>query len=454
MVEVTLAQVLSAREARVATQQKLLERYHNPLICFTMNIPGPVKNSPAIQRAFFYGCEALSSIFSTAILYTEHSVEDTGCQAFYAVDLPPLEAKRRCVELEDAAPLGRLFDLDVLTGEGEKLERSCLGNPQRSCMVCGAPGRGCASRRTHSVAELQTATEQLLRDHFAPLDAERTAALAVQSLLDEVDTTPKPGLVDRNNTGSHWDMDHSTFCASALALRSYFSTCVTLGQETAALEPEKTFARLRQAGLQAEAAMYTATGGVNTHKGIIYSMGILCGALGRLWTAGNPIPETEILLQSAADLSAAAVSADFSRIRRSGVCSTAGETLYRLQGLTGIRGQVAQGFPAVAEIGLPRYRAALAAGFSPNDAGAAALVHLIAAVEDTNLHRRGGAEGSRFAAGAAKAVLAHAPLPTADQIQMLDEAFIARNLSPGGCADLLAITYFLDSLSRETFPWC
>ena len=354
--------------------------------------------------------------------------------------------KKICASIETAPPLGRLFDLDVLSADGHKLERTEIGAPERSCLVCGAPGRGCASRRLHTVEELQAATQKILRNHFAPLDAEQIAGHAERSLLDEVFTTPKPGLVDCRNNGSHRDMNPDTFRASAKALRPYFASCVSLGQSTALQKREDTFAALRLAGLQAENAMYAATGGVNTHKGMIFSLGLLCGALGRLWSVDTPIPSLPQILQEAQLLAAPAVAQDFSRITEEGSCTTSGETLYHLHGITGIRGEAAAGFPSISKCALPAYRHARSAGLSQNDAGAVTLLHLIASVHDTNLYRRGGTEGYQFASESARALLAQASLPTIEQIQVLDDAFIARNLSPGGCADLLALTYFLFSL--------
>jgi len=99
-------------------------------------------------------------------------------------------------------------------------------------------------------------------------------------------------------------------------------------------------------------------------------------------------------------------------------------------------------------VGLPAFREALNRGLSRNDAGAVALLHLIAYVEDTNLHHRGGASGAAWAKAEAKKLLPH---PTMAQIEELDDALIARNLSPGGCADLLAVTLFLDKLERGEY---
>jgi len=460
MQEVTLEQMLAARETRAAYQQKLLTTYRCPLVSFTMNIAGPVKTSPLIERAFDMGlAELISCLPASEILFKDVQKEKTGCQAMLAVNMDADKLKKICTDIEDASKLGRLFDMDVLVSDGGKLDRSSVNGSARNCLVCGAPGRGCAARRLHAVSELQAVTYSIMKEYFAAVDSERIAALAVQSLRDEVYTTPKPGLVDRRNNGSHNDMNLELFLCSADALKPYFSECVRIGMETCHLLPHETFPLLRTAGIKAEQTMYQATGGVNTHKGAIYTMGILCGALGRLWAPEKPLSAPiKRLPEECAHMVTPHVKADFKAIealRRISASNnsaseiTAGGRLYLESGLTGIRGEVAAGLPSVTHIALPVYTKALQDGLHPNDAGAVALLHLIAGVSDTNLYHRGGLEGATFAANAARTLLESTAYPSTNQLEALDDAFIAKKLSPGGCADLLAVTYFLYHLTHK-----
>ena len=443
--EVTLIQVLEAREARARQQDVLLEKYGLPVVSFTLNIAGPVKDSPLIRRAFRAGQEQLSAGLRAAGLPALERLEQltpAGCEALYAVDGPAQAVKEACVSIEDGSPLGRLFDMDVLAPDGRKLDREEMGGGPRSCILCGRPGKGCASRRVHTVEELQEATRRIMEEHFAAADQEKVSALVTQALLDEVCTTPKPGLVDRANNGSHRDMDIFTFTASAAALAPYWSRCVQRGQESARQRPEETFRLLREAGRQAERTMFTATEGVNTHKGAIFTLGTICGAVGRLWRAEQPCREPEAILEECARMVSSAVTADMAELEGR-TARTAGERLYLERGLSGIRGEAAQGFPGVSRIALPALRQALAAGRSRNDAGAIALLHLIAQVADTNMAARGGAEGAKKGAENCARLLEGCPMPEMEEIAALDREFIRRNLSPGGCADLLSAALFL-----------
>lgn len=437
--EVSLQEMLAARENRVSRQQQLLGEYGVPLICFTMNIAGPVKISPLIHRGFVEGLSLLDSkLPPQAVLHRQIVEERTGYEAIYAVDMAAEAAKKLCEVIEEASPLGRLFDMDVLDAVGIKLTRQQL----RGCLVCGAPGRSCAAGRLHTVEQLQAATTGILTEHFAAFDRKRISQKVVQSLLDEVNTTPKPGLVDRRNNGSHKDMTLALFTASALALQPYFEVCVKHGQNTAHLTPEETFSLLRQAGLEAEDTMYHATGGVNTHKGAIYTLGVICGALGRLWSAETPTPNLSEILSQCAEMVRPSVCADFAAADG----TTAGQQLYLSHGLKGIRGEVAAGLPSVANTGLPVFKDCIGRDLDSHHAGAITILHLISTVEDTNLYHRGGDAGATWAAQTTQALLQKCPYPAIPEIEALDDAFIERNLSPGGCADLLAVTYFLYSL--------
>lgn len=446
---VTLIEMLNAREARAMRQQQLLVEYQLPVISFCLNIAGPVKNSPVLRRAFREGLERLECALLAARLEVaarEEVDEPTGCEALWVVNGDGREVKELCVELEDRDDLGRLFDLDVLELDpvSGKWDRTQLGQPPRKCLVCGKEGKGCASRRLHTVEELQKATQTILEDYFGKKDQQTLGTLAAKALLYEVCTTPKPGLVDRNNNGSHRDMDLFTFLDSTAALLPYFEAAVALGRETRTLPPQETFRRLRQAGAEGERAMFRATGGVNTHKGAVFTLGTVCAAAGRLWTAEGFSKDLDATLALCGEMSAQAVREDFAAIRRS-QAHTVGQRLYLEQGLEGIRGELARGLPAVAQIGLPTLRKCLNAGDSLEEAGRQALLALMAQVVDTNLIARGGLEGQQWAMERAKTMI-EGRTASREEIEELDRAFMKRNLSPGGCADLLAITYFLEFL--------
>lgn len=436
---VSLAEILEARERRSDLQKKLLASYSTTVISFTMNIAGPIKNTPLIERAFRCGLAKLMSVLGNdKILFEYFLSEPQGCAAFIAVNMAADTVKNICVSIEESSRLGRLFDMDVIDANGNKLERK---HP-RPCIVCGRIGRECAAGRLHPLEKIVSMTTDIITEHFSVLDPQQIGLMAVESLIEEVETTPKPGLVDLRNNGSHSDMNVNTFRDSAHSLTSYFVECVKIGINTKTSTPAETFNQLRSIGIEAEKTMYRTTRGINTHKGAIYSMGVLLGAIGRTWTLSAPIADISTITKDAALLVKESVPADL----KSANGATAGERLFIERGVKGIRGEVESGFLSVTTTSLPAYENALIKGLTPNDAGVYSLLKLISMIDDTNIYHRGGADGATFAKNYASKMLSVEF--DIKSIERMDDQFIERRLSPGGAADLLAITYFLHKIKN------
>ena len=430
---VSLVQMLDARERRVQHQQELLAQYHKPLICFTMNICGPIKDSPLIRRGFARGRQLLRQQFLRAKLtplYQDAVREVTGCEAFYVLDADPLTIKKFTTDIEDATPLGRLFDMDVIRPDGLKVDREELNLEGRRCLICGGPAKVCSSRRIHTVAELQEKTTEILTEARDAQDIADAARLAVRALLYEVTTT----------------MDCFTFMDSAAALYPYFEACARTGRETAEQPALETFAALRPLGCEAEGEMLDATGGVNTHKGAVFSVGIVCAALGRLdrslWA------EAARVLAEVSAMTAGLTEKDFAGVTAENA-ATVGQKLYIQYGITGVRGQVEAGLPTVLNVGLPVLEEGLAKGYDFDRVGGGALLAILANSTDTNIIARSSRERQLALTEELKALLTQTPYPDKDALAALDDRFIAENLSPGGSADLLALTWLLHFVTTE-----
>ncbi|MGV0908604.1 triphosphoribosyl-dephospho-CoA synthase MdcB [Martelella sp. FOR1707] len=272
--------------------------------------------------------------------------------------------------------------------------------------------------------------------------AERIAEKACACLLMEVETWPKPGLVSHVDNGSHDDMNADTFRASVAAIAPYLSALAEAGGRGAAM------GCLRWIGLDAERAMFASTSGVNTHRGAIFGIGLLCAAAGA--RAAGRVHPMKTLGATVSELWGEAI------IGGPVLLHSNGSNVRRIYGAGGARMEAAHGFPSVYEVGLPRL--SLAAGIAGIDAEAARVetcFALIAAVEDTNLLHRGGPAGLAFARAAARDFLRQGGIARPgwrDHAIRIHESFIARRLSPGGSADLLVMSLFVEALERET-PW-
>ncbi|OSN07559.1 triphosphoribosyl-dephospho-CoA synthase [Lonsdalea britannica] len=264
----------------------------------------------------------------------------------------------------------------------------------------------------------------------------------VQALTVEVMLTPKPGLVDRANNGAHHDMDVPLFQKSIAAMTPWFRRFTDVGYAHAEASPKQLLAQVRPVGIACEQAMLAATRGVNTHKGGIFACGLLCSAAG--WLAANGVALTQrSLCQTVADMCRDLVRDELSQSRRS---ATAGEQLFQRHGLTGARGEAASGFATVTRWALPAYRQALRK-HDQETALLHTLVVLMAHNPDTNVVSRGGLEGLAFVQGYAADLLEQGV--THPRLQAMDRALTERHLSPGGTADLLALTWLLHHYPAE-----
>lgn len=437
--EATLTEVLENRENRVRRQRQLLEKFSTTLVCLTLNIPGPVKQNPLIAAGYRLGRRQLLDVFKSCgigVLYREEISAVTGNEGFFAVDAPAEKVKALTVRLEESSSFGRLLDIDVLTPEGEKLSRGA----GRKCLICGKPASVCGPVRAHSAAALWQRTEEILLEAVAEARARRIGALAAKALLYEVCITPKPGLVDRANSGSHADMDIFTFLGSTAALQPFFEDCAGIGME--GRSPAETFEKIRLRGMLAEGEMLRATAGVNTHKGAIFTIGLACAAAG-----GLEVFAADELLARCAAMTAGLTAGDFRHVTPASA-RTAGEKFYTQYGITGIRGQAEAGFPAVRNHGLPILEKGLAEGHSMDRAGAGALLAILAHTDDTNLIARSDRETQQKTAADLAALLEQEPYPDWETLAELDRRFTEKDLSPGGSADLLALTLFIHFLSK------
>lgn len=455
--EVTVADMMQAREARFFMQQTMLARYPGAvLVCLTMNVAGPVKVTPSIERAFSWGMEKIRAVLAgQRVLFEADIHEKTGDEAVFVVSGDAREIKRRLCQLEDRYAMGRLLDIDVIRPDGEKISRTDIGLPQRKCLICEQDAPVCARSRTHTVAELFEYTHRIIDAHFASAYAKRIAQQAQRALLTEAAISPKPGLVDRLNTGAHSDMDIFTFIDSACTLREYFEACANIGLEYRGKMPRDCFDELRTQGLLAESAMKQATGGVNTHKGAIFSLGIYAAALGMGYDGETS--DTMAALFRCGEMTGERMREELAALEN-GEARTFGEQIYKKSRVGGVREEAASGFASVRENGLPRLRAALETGLSINDAGLCALIALMARTQDTNALRRGGEAAAaklladakqlddKICAAAETGKLLHYIEEIRAYMAQWDVQLSAARISPGGCADLLALTllaYFM-----------
>jgi triphosphoribosyl-dephospho-CoA synthase len=305
-----------------------------------------------------------------------------------------------------------------------------LGLPQRACLLCSEPARECIRAQRHGLAELQARVDALLEDSAKVPERmvpERLAVTLHQGALRELAVTPKPGLVDRRDHGSHPDLSFALMSASAQLLPRYY------GDLLQRFQPQGSLAAYVEAGREAEARMFEAIH-ANGHKGYIFLSGLV------LLAACQCQGQLAELRPAIADL-AARFFAFLPAL------DSHGTRLRAQYGLGGIRAEAEAGLPAVFDHGWPAYRAALEAGCPPEGAAFHLLAALMQTVEDSTAVQRCGLEGLarlRRDGQSLQALLLQGQDPEVF-LSALNEDYRRANLTMGGVADCMALTFALDA---------
>ncbi|PKL14234.1 MAG: citrate lyase holo-[acyl-carrier protein] synthase [Spirochaetae bacterium HGW-Spirochaetae-8] len=486
-------QLLADRETRASRIHGIIARTGLPLVELTLNIPGPEKLNPRLYLLHRYletRVRQLLHLHAILVVAEDRgypkvgpctllSLRPSSPSEWFAPAAFCQEVKRLMVTLEVDEPLGRLFDIDVFTPDGIKLQRT---SGLRQCLLCDAPAVVCARSGTHAIEELTTRIEGLMLNSAGlqrfmqlpiatvggdsqqePVLFQRVAITAQRALMAEVSLTPKPGLVDQDNCGAHKDMDFFTFSATTCALGDMCVSMVKAGYDadgTCRADLPRLLSQLRHIGLEGEKAMLTASQGVNTQKGLIFSIGLLLGALGlHLRDRGiSPDILPSDPLCAVGDLHAIR---DYVRGMCQGMVAreltgkqvepkTYGERLHALAGVRGARGEAEAGFPTafhayeLLSAFINRHGTPYHQDFKKS--ALQTLMMVMVELEDTNILGRHGWTTLLTMRNLVQQYLKGGGVgndPQLAGLRELDAEFINRNLSPGGAADTLATAIFL-----------
>ncbi|MGK0551537.1 triphosphoribosyl-dephospho-CoA synthase CitG [Enterococcus faecalis] len=292
----------------------------------------------------------------------------------------------------------------------------------------------------------------MTNNHYK-INPEQLSQLAIRSLLYEAALAPKPGLVDRQSNGAHWDMNFFTFIDSSVALSPYFAQYVVLGQQHQG-GPQVLFSKVREVGVAAEKTMLASTGQINTHKGANFSFALFLSSLGVLLQE-VPQPkfpltskQTQQLFAYIRQMTKGLVAGDFAKLQRETALSY-GEQLYLQYGLAGIRQEAEEGYPLLEQLSLPYLRATQKEPIERRLL--LLLLQLMQRTEDTNLINRGGLAAWQAVKKRAGCLYRQALSMTQLKdlkhlLQQFDAELTQQHLSPGGSVDLLALSIFLGQL--------
>lgn len=437
-----LEQILEARENRASYRSMLEQEYNKPVVTFTINIPNGKKSKLSYSWLCRLAVEEFVQVIGykkASVLYKEERDSADGPEVFMVVDGDPIELKKAGIEVEEKHSLGRLFDIDISGVNREKLHR-----PLRKCLICGQDAVFCRVNYRHDYKEMLDAVDKMIEERKEKI-CSIISQLAIRSMLYEISCTPKPGLVDRDNNGAHRDMNFFTFIDGIAALTPYFQSVARKAVQWCGRLPD-LLDSLRPLGVKAEMAMFKATGGINTHKGQIFSLGLACAAAANI-VQRKGRAEAAWISEMVKDMTKHIVANELeSRRDATKVGFTAGERLYIHYGFKGARGEAAAGFPSAVNTGLPALKEALSKGIDLNRAMVHSLINIMGVVKDTNVIHRGGLEGDRVVREGVKRIIRKGSVFTKEgmeEIKEMDEKLIRMNISPGGAADMLGLSVFL-----------
>ena len=246
------------------------------------------------------------------------------------------------------------------------------------------------------------------------------AHIATDALLQELDTTPKPGLIDQNDNGAHSDMDYRLMQRSIAALRPYFVKLAVLGYQ----KELPTVENLREIGLEAEKAMLEATKGVNTHKGALFALGLAVVSAANLAFKGEI--SADLLQKNIEQLAC----------QFPDTTDTHGSRVVSQHNVKGALAMAREGYQPLFTDWLPYYR-----GTRSEEQKLKTLLRIMATLDDTNVYHRKGAEGVAQMKADSTALLNNFE---PKKLEQLNQDYNAQGISPGGCADMLALTIFVN----------
>ena len=403
------------------------------VLMVSANVPGDAKARPGLAELVHGALDRLEDAIGLEVGLSR--VDALGPFHLGHAPVAPEEAKQAALLIEAGTPAGRLLDLDLYRLDGVQLDRAALGLAPRTCLLCGEPAGACIRLRRHAPEALVARVDALLAEAGpapARLDPARLAAQLHQGALAELDLTPKPGLVDRHDPGSHGDLSYGAMRASANLLPLFYRDLLDCA---AARRPLEAFVG---AGLEAEDRMFREIG-TNTHKGYIFLSGLVlmaaCAGRGRL------------------SLLPARVAATARRFFSGHApIATHGAELRAESGLGGIRAEAEAGLPAVFQQGWPKYRQALAAGWDPERAAFYLMAILMQHVEDTTAIQRCGPEGLARLQQDGRRLQARMedgqdPRPL---LAALNDDYRRLRLTMGGVADCMALVFALQEAVTAT----
>ena len=448
-----ITEFLLDRDRRVLYQEHLLkENKDKTLVTIRINYPGIEKSNYITDNIVNTIYNEILTYYGKFIVFEDKYKNKEGIVAHFLFDLDFVNVKKEMINVEEEHILGRCLDIDVYTLKNDKvigISRSDLFKKPRRCFICDLDAKICSRAQTHTIDEIKNYFEVVYKNFKDSQKKTESLAyevsqMALKAMISEVSTFPSFGLVSPISSGAHKDMDYYTFLNSAVAITPFLKKMFEVGYSY--YSPEYIFDAIRDIGKECEKKMFEATNNINTHKGMIFLMGISMAAIGKALYENKEFYQIQDIIKSMVKN----ILDDFKELHKKEKL-THGERLYLEYGFTGIRGQVQDGLSVLFDNIIDNY---INSDLKENDLYTQILIELMARVEDSTVVYRHDISTLRKVQSDAKDLLNMGGIFTEEGKQKcheLEDIYINENISPGGCADLLAISILLINVKKIYF---
>ena len=418
--------ILEAREQRANHIEELMKEYKfKTVIVLKKNIMGTQKNPPQMMFICKYFNRIVLSRFEKKLITYGQVPSADGDYCFYVVDEVGALVKERTIEIEEINSLGRLIDIDVYNQRS--ISRRDLACEMRKCLICDDFAHVCARNKTHSEEELFKEVTRIIQEFLL----ENLTNITIKAIYSELELYPKFGLVSHRDSGCHTDMDYETFVKSAFAIKKAIQEYIEEGFEDV-INPQK----LQRIGLRAEEKMFKATNGVNTHKGLIFLLGVFLPAGIKAITQS----ENLAFLTNQVQAISSSIIGDYYEVISQKTELSNSDVIFIKHGIKGVRGEALNGLQLI-------YNIPTINNQSDDIDNHDYLFHLMSELDDTTIIHKNNIETLEQVKKDMSDVLSKGGyLNNSILVKQLSDEYKAKNISPGGSADMLVIKIIYESL--------
>ena len=418
--------ILDAREKRANHILELMNEFkQKTIVIIKTNVPGANKNPRNMGFICHYFSEIFKEAFGKKILYSQKIKSFDGDYFYFVVSDVGKIVKEKTIAIEELNSLGRLIDIDVFNESS--ITREDINRKARKCLICDNDAHICSRNKKHSESELFNEINKIINDFIIDLIFDKT----ISSIYSELRLYPKFGLVSEHDSGCHTDMDSNTFETSISAIKPFIKEFIIYG-----INDLEDPIKLQEIGIKAEKAMLKATSNVNTHKGLIFALGVFIPSLTKAILKQE---DSNFIIKEIMHISKIIIG-DYYKNLEFKKYKSHGDKIYLSYGIKGLRGEALKGFDIIFMIN------------SFNDKRGTIkfheyLINLMANLDDTTIIHKTNIETLNEVKSTFSNVVTKGGYDSNKElINQLSDSYIKKNISPGGSADLLVLKIIFEEL--------